>query len=168
MEFRDVRLASGKALCQVSWRHTNALDSVLREFEATKAALDSLGASQFGQGRFLGIVHTDALNALANLEKTYFLRLVAESERLMREHLAQHFPTHTLTRRDTFFPLIGKVTRYLDPNDPTAKMPPHLATEARNLTPYRNQAAHALGNQLTFPPLARAARILKQFLFHLP
>ena len=139
----------------------------MSEYRAARAALTGVQRASLGHGSFLQVNVADLSGALDNLQRTYFLRLAAETERMMRKHL-KRFPTVRLGSQDGFRNLIGRVAKHFDPNDPLARMPPHLVAEVLTLVAFRNDQAHALGLPLTPPTLDGAAIVLRRFLNSLP
>ncbi len=153
----------------MSFAHTARIELIKSELAASKVALNKL-LSPSGPRRVpaTGVNYEDIGLALANVEDTYFLRLTAECESCLREHLINHFPGVRITDRDGFLSLVNKATRNLDPTNPQARIPAHLADATRDLRPHRNAQAHGHLRSAYRPSFDRAASILSQFLFRLP
>lgn len=147
---------------------TERLESIRSEFMAAKGALENaLRASRPTVAAVPGVTIADIEAALRNVEDTYFLRLTAEAESICREHLAR-FPNVNVSPRSGNSDLIDKVARNLDPSNPKAKMPGHIADPARELLPHRNNQAHGHALSERRPSFLHALTVLNRFVFQLP
>lgn len=83
-------------------------------------------------------------SALSHLSDTYFARLVAEFESLLRDHLINHFSNVSVGNRDGYFSLVVKSRTRWDSRNPGAKAPGHLVDRVPDLRSHRNNQAHGL------------------------
>ena len=152
----------------MSEAHAKRLNAVRFEFEATREALVSAIARA-------GLVPDDYRRgleefsrALQNAEKTYYVRIVAETEGMLYRHLRDYHPDSGITVEGTAARLIDATRHRLDPARGDA-LDNAVADEALEVVRYRNWLAHGEKSERPTPiPFDVALERLKRVLLALP
>jgi hypothetical protein len=149
--------------------YTARLEEIRGEFAAAKAAISRLLlASTPARVAVSGVRFEDLEAAFENVEDTYFLRLTAETESVLRVHLTTHFPNVHITNADGFYSLVNRAAKNLDPTNLAARIPAHIVDPVRDLRPHRNDQAHGNPRSERRPRFNRALGLLSSFVFQLP
>lgn len=109
-----------------------------------------------------GIRFQTLMNALQNAKKTYFIRLFAEFEGLLKEHLSTNHPTLSVPDKpkvDQLITLVVKADAIL--------VDPALRREINKVRDYRNALAHTTTSSL-YVELSDARSYLNTFVAKLP
>jgi len=109
------------------------------------------------------VTRHDFLLAATNVEKTYFVRLYAEFEGILKYHLAANHAEIGIADKPQVDWLISRVSRAegvaIDPN---------LRRRMNGVRDYRNSIAHYVLPAAQFVPFDSALSTLNQFLSKLP
>src|SRR5438132_673686 len=98
----------------MSQRHVGELESVYAEYRTVLQLLQD-ESKRLRKSKAAPKLQATVDDALANLSDTYFLRLAAAFESVLRRHLIEHYPTLPIGRRDGLFSLVVKARKRIDP-----------------------------------------------------
>ncbi len=125
----------------MSEAHARRIEAVRFEFEATEEALVAvIVRARLSPGKLTNAV-ADFERARRNLEKTYYVRVVAEMEGMLYRHLADYHPGLGTSAREAAGDLIARARNHLDPRLGNT-LPNEVADEAMEVVRYRNWLAH--------------------------
>lgn len=134
----------------MSEAHAKRLNAVRYELEATEEALVAtlaragLVPTEYRQGI------EEFSRALQNAEKTYYVRMVAETEGMLYRHLRDYHPDAHVGSDQTAGKLIDATRNRLDPAR-RDRLEPAVVDEAMEVVRYRNWLAH--GEKSERPPV---------------
>jgi hypothetical protein len=133
----------------MSIEHARRLKLVRREREAAEEALEKAWRYGSSSPRYYRCDVDDIRLAFLHVEKTYYIRLVAEAEAMLFRHLVDHWPTFDFPEDDGAARLVNHCRHRLSPRK-LDSLPNDLADEAIEAIAWRNHLAH--GEKGSPPP----------------
>ena len=146
----------------MSYIHVRALDSVHNEFTASAAVLAHAARVWHELSRepeLDGVRHVDLRRAVDNLEATYIIRLFAEYETILQDHLSAHHSGIRIPR--TAEALINRVAL-------RERLPDPIREAAQSVREYRNALVHRRIAPVPSRSLREVLAALNRFLARLP
>lgn len=147
--------------------HTRHLEAIREEFTAAQRAVAYVRANWNAPDVLAAMIASPEITrgqidrVASRLEQTYFVRLFAGFETLLRDHLLGNHQQSidTSVRVDTVITRVLRADRFA--------IDPHLRRRILNVRDHRNEIAHGHVIDVAIP-LSDAAAILGRFLARLP
>jgi hypothetical protein len=146
----------------VSYLHVQALESVHSEFTSSAAVLayaTRVWHELSREPELHGARHIDFRRAVDNLETTYIIRLFAEYEAILQDHLSARHPGIRMPR--TAEALINRVAL-------RERLPHPVREDAQAVREYRNALVHRRITPVPSRSLREVRAVLNRFLARLP
>jgi len=131
----------------MSEQHRRRLRSIRRQYEAAEEALEKAWRYAESNPAFYSADPGDIRQAWLTAEKTFFIRLVAETEGMLFRHLKDHWPAFDFD--EDAARLLNHCRHRLNPAKQNDALPNDLAEDVLDVFRWRNHLAHG---EKGFPP----------------